>query len=506
MNKKIILGGILTVGLTVLMFIVGFNKNISGTPVEVYQVYLDGKKMGLIASKNELLDLIDKEQISIKKEYGVDKVYPPNGLDVEKIYTYDTELSNVNDIYNNIKDSDNFTIDGYDVTITYNEDKVINDGETIKAEDREAKHIYILDRSILEPALYNTAAAFIGTENLKNFENKTQAEIVDVGEKITSVYFAETITVKKSLISTDEVILNTVEELSQYLLYGTINQHNTYTISEGENLQSIADKNSLNIEELLIANPNYKTKDVLLTAGAKVNVDLIDPLLDVTYRKEAVSDVEVAYKQDIVKDNNKYVDYSEVTTKGENGLTRVTQDIKYVNGVIQDLKIIKSDVLKAPVNEVVTKGTKKIQSYVEWTPTYSGDGNYAWPTLSPFVITSRFEYRWGSFHRGVDISGTGYGSPILSIADGVVYKTGFGSNEGNYIIVKHSDTLYSQYMHLAKIQCSAGQHVGKGQRIGSMGSTGFSTGTHLHLGIWLNAPPYQEGSSVVDPCRSVFRC
>ena len=203
---------------------------------------------------------------------------------------------------------------------------------------------------------------------------------------------------------------------------------------------------------------------------------------------------------------HKYVDYSEVTTKGENGLTRVTQDIKYVNGVIQDLKIIKSDVLKAPVNEVVTKGTKKIQSYVEWTPTYSGDGNYAWPTLSPFVITSRFEYRWGSFHRGVDISGTGYGSPILSIADGVVYKTGFGSNEGNYIIVKHSDTLYSQYMHLAKIQCSAGQHVGKGQRIGSMGSTGFSTGTHLHLGIWLNAPPYQQGSSVVDPCRSVFRC
>ena len=135
MNKKITLGAILTVGLTILMFIVGYNKSISGTPVEVYQVYLDGKKMGLIASKNELLDLIDKEQSSIKDEYGVDKVYPPNGLDIEKIYTYETELANVNDIYNNIKDSENFTIDGYDVTITYNEDKVINDGETIKAED-----------------------------------------------------------------------------------------------------------------------------------------------------------------------------------------------------------------------------------------------------------------------------------------------------------------------------------------------------------------------------------
>jgi hypothetical protein len=73
MNKKIILGAFITIGLTALLIIVGFNKKISGTPVEVYQVYLDGKKMGLISSKNELLDLIDKEQSAIKEEYGVDR-------------------------------------------------------------------------------------------------------------------------------------------------------------------------------------------------------------------------------------------------------------------------------------------------------------------------------------------------------------------------------------------------------------------------------------------------
>ena len=171
MDKKKIIGAVLTFVVAALLIIVGLSKKVSGTPLEVYQVYLDGKKMGLIASKDELLNLIDKEQSSIKEEYGVDKVYPPNGLDIEKIYTYNTNLSNVNEIYNNIKDSEKFTVEGYDVTITYNEDKVINDGETIKAEDREAQHIYILNRDILEPALYNTAAAFIGTENLKNFEN-----------------------------------------------------------------------------------------------------------------------------------------------------------------------------------------------------------------------------------------------------------------------------------------------------------------------------------------------
>ena len=130
MKKKIILGVFLTIGCVILMFIVGFAKKVSGEPIEVFQVYLDGKKMGLIESKTELLDLIDKEQSAIKEEYGVEKVYPPNGLDIEKIYTYDTDLSDVNDIYNKIKDTEKFTVEGYDVTITYNEDKVITDSET----------------------------------------------------------------------------------------------------------------------------------------------------------------------------------------------------------------------------------------------------------------------------------------------------------------------------------------------------------------------------------------
>ena len=62
-------------------------------------------------------------------------------------------------------------------------------------------------------------------------------------------------------------------------------------------------------------------------------------------------------------------------------------------------------------------------------------------------------------------------------------------------------------MHLSKIGVSTGQTVKKEQRIGSMGHSGKGvTGTHLHLGIWVGAPPYLNGSTVVDPCRSVCRC
>ena len=82
--KSKILGGLFTIILSFLLFFVGMDKRVAGDPLEVYQVYLNGVKIGLIESKDKLYDLIDKEQTDIKKEYNVDKVYPPNGLDVKK--------------------------------------------------------------------------------------------------------------------------------------------------------------------------------------------------------------------------------------------------------------------------------------------------------------------------------------------------------------------------------------------------------------------------------------
>ena len=492
-------GVLITLVLTGLLFFIGMDRRTYGDPYEVFQVYLNGKKIGLIKSDTDLYNLIDKEQGSIKEEFNVDKVYPPTGLNVEKVYTYSDKIDNTEDIYNEIKSKEPFTIQGYAVTITYNKDE--ETGET-----PEPLTINLLDKDIIKTSLYNVAKAFIGEENLKDYENDTQSEITDTGEIIKSVYFDETITIKESLVSTEKEIFDNDVELTQYLLFGTTEPGKKYTVKEGEDLGTIANDHELNIVELLIANPKYPSGTALLSAGEELNVSLIKPLVSVTYRKTVVADVAVPYKTEYVKDNTKYVDYSETITPGIDGTSRVTQDVKYVNGEIQSLKITNSEIIKDPVTEIVAKGTKKIGSFINYNSSSFSTGDYSWPTNSPFIITSRFEYRWGSFHKGIDISGTGYRSPVYAIADGEVYSTGYGKNEGNYIVIKHNEKLYSQYMHLAYIGVSKGQHVNREQRIGGMGSTGFSTGVHLHLGIWLDAPPYMPGSTTVDPCRSTFRC
>jgi len=90
-----------------------------------------------------------------------------------------------------------------------------------------------------------------------------------------------------------------------------------------------------------------------------------------------------------------------------------------------------------------------------------------------------------AFHSGQDFAGA-YGSPIYVTAPGIVSFTGARSGYGNTIEVDHGHGFKTRYAHLSAISVRVGQHVAVGQRIGAMGSTGRSTGTHLHYEVWVN--------------------
>lgn len=125
------------------------------------------------------------------------------------------------------------------------------------------------------------------------------------------------------------------------------------------------------------------------------------------------------------------------------------------------------------------------------------DGAFYWPvgTNKGFVVTSPFGSRTsptkgtaGEFHKGVDISKSGaYGSPVYAAQSGTVIEANDGSQVGvgygNHIIIKHNGDYYTLYGHLSQIEVSVGQKVTTGQEIGKIGSTGNSTGPHLHFEI-----------------------
>lgn len=136
-------------------------------------------------------------------------------------------------------------------------------------------------------------------------------------------------------------------------------------------------------------------------------------------------------------------------------------------------------------------------------PPSSGTG-FAWPVPGFFSVWSSYGYRTfdNSFHKGIDISGGGIaGAAIVAAADGVVASAvtgcthnyskngscGCGGGYGNYVTIVHSDGTYSTlYAHCQSVAVSAGQSVSKGQTIGYVGTTGYSTGNHLHFEVHKN--------------------
>ena len=98
------------------------------------------------------------------------------------------------------------------------------------------------------------------------------------------------------------------------------------------------------------------------------------------------------------------------------------------------------------------------------------------------TLTSRYGYRWGKTHKGIDI-GASTGTPIYASASGTVTFSGWNGAYGYLIIVSHSNGIQTYYAHCSKILVNVGQAVSAGEQIGKVGSTGRSTGPHLHFEI-----------------------
>ena len=113
---------------------------------------------------------------------------------------------------------------------------------------------------------------------------------------------------------------------------------------------------------------------------------------------------------------------------------------------------------------------------------------FAWPLPYTHTLTSTFGTRWGRLHGGLDISARGvYGQPIYASASGTVTITG-GDNRGygNYVIIDHGSGYTTLYGHCSSLVAVTGQYVNQGDLIGYVGSTGWSTGSHLHFGLKVN--------------------
>jgi murein DD-endopeptidase MepM/ murein hydrolase activator NlpD len=142
-----------------------------------------------------------------------------------------------------------------------------------------------------------------------------------------------------------------------------------------------------------------------------------------------------------------------------------------------------SAALTERIRQAQAQRAASTQSGSQSTPSSSG---LIWPASGP--VTSPFGWRWGRMHEGIDI-GAAYGSPIRAAASGTVIYCGWESGYGNLTVIDHGGNLATAYGHQSSIAVTCGQQVTQGQVIGYVGSTGHSTGPHLHFEVRVNGSP-----------------
>jgi murein DD-endopeptidase MepM/ murein hydrolase activator NlpD len=127
---------------------------------------------------------------------------------------------------------------------------------------------------------------------------------------------------------------------------------------------------------------------------------------------------------------------------------------------------------------------------------------FAVPLKSAYRFTSGFGPRWGRMHNGTDFA-SAYGTPIYATADGVVVHAGWEGGFGRLIRIRHEFGIETYYAHLSKIHVNVGQRVSRGDRIGDMGNSGRSTGTHLHYEVRQSGKPVNP-MTYIKAARDVF--
>jgi len=242
-----------------------------------------------------------------------------------------------------------------------------------------------------------------------------------------------------------------------------------YTVQTGDTIGAIAEAFNVHVETLLWA--NNLTARSYIRPGDTLKILPTDGLVHTVARGDTVSSLANTYDTDaskIIAFNNLQKDGSDI--------------------------IIGESLIIPDGTKPVPKSTYTVTESRPYTPLTNvaapppsvaapaGSG-YVWP-LGAHIITQYYGFQ----HTGVDISGGGVGTPIYATRSGTVIKSqcGYNGGYGCYIILDHGGGINSLYGHASQLYVSAGEQVTQGQTIAAMGSTGRSTGPHLHFEIRVN--------------------
>jgi murein DD-endopeptidase MepM/ murein hydrolase activator NlpD len=440
-------------------FNIGFAKdNESSSLQKIYHIYASGQYVGAVSDETVVEQLVNNKIVQASTQYDEFILQDGSNISVipEQVFTPET--------------NDQETLDKLAdlVTVATNAFALsVNDEIAVYVKDLDSYNEVIRQlklQSVTEKELNELEARKDSTDSLPQLkENETRILDVLIKESVSGV----------SQLVKPEKVLST-QEAVKYLQKGTL-EEKVYTVQSGDVFSKIAQAHDLSTAELTKLNPGV-TPESVLHIGQELKVTALKPLVNIEVLKEKKVSETVKFQNQVEESDTMFKGDTKVKQEGSDGKKDVTYLISEQNSV-QTGKSVKEETVTVEVkNHIVIKGTKVIPS--------RGSGSFEWPAEGGY-ISSKMGHRWGRIHKGIDIARPS-GFTIKATDNGIVTFAGSDGSFGNKVVVDHQNGYQTIYAHLSSITVDVGQIVPQGSKLGIMGSTGRSTGIHLHFEVIKN--------------------
>ena len=299
------------------------------------------------------------------------------------------------------------------------------------------------------------------------------------------VSFAEEIEFRQGFYDDDSII--SAADFRRLLVQGE-KKTAVYKAGKNDTLDSIAAEYSMTKEELLTLN-GITDEEPVIEEGSEIKVLETGTTLTLKEVKAEVTAEATDFDTVELQTNALYSGTSRVLLEGKKGYDQVTRLVTYIDGERVSATETSRLTVTQPVAKRIQVGTKPLDE------AYSNSmgGIFLWPIIGAYGINSDYGWRWGKLHAGIDLGmgnepGTSLGKPVIAVAQGTVLVASVHSSYGYYVIIDHGGGLQTLYAHCLanSLMVVPGQIVAAGEPIARVGSTGYSTGPHLHFEVRVN--------------------
>lgn len=544
-NKKkvqLVVGGIIiTLTISTLVW--------AGTRKNAYAVRVNGEVVATVKEKEEVKQAYEQVVTALKGKVGVD-IAVNETLELKAVHSRASEISSYDELVSAINEAISYGVEAYEILVNGISYAVVNNQEEANQILKSIAEKYlpndggltldytqVSEEANTESNVESNVPSQTGEDDTNNQEIKSSHEDVEVVEvedalpndevttkisvgsievqesskqalsaaeqegqiikrNIQSFDFNEEVTVRNTYVKQEEIL---TQEVAKNKLLENRYEMIEYELKEGDNIWDIAMTYKTTMERILELNTSIED-ETKMQIGEVIKVEKASPILSITTVEEATFKELIPAEIQYVEFSDLYKDETKVYQEGNDGLKELTVSVTKVNGEEVSRSLISEKTLIEEKIKVIAYGTKEkpvitvpdkssSASSGSSSSSSSSSGKFMHPLKGAGRISSTYGSRWGTFHKGIDYAAPA-GTPIYASAAGKVIYSGYNSGGyGKLVIIEHSNGYQTYYAHNSKLYVNVGETVSQGERIAGVGSTGDSTGNHLHFEIRKNGSP-----------------